>query len=214
LHCIAYASANRTPVDISILELLFQSANFIASDDMFEINDLGETPLKILRQNDQLTEFVESLILRLPQEQRLKALPFDQWDRTWDTLLRTTINNPQILIEQTKKLRGFLTLFMYYTFTSQDAMEQLFHQSSGYKLKPEHLYFDKFTLSQRKVISLAILNNPSWHNSSVWLYLIVTESKNCTFGKLKLHLTNRISIIKEQIVMKVMKPISNLMNET
>jgi hypothetical protein len=214
MHCIAYASASRTPVDISILELLFQSANFTDNDDMFTTNDLGETPLKILRQNDQLCEFVESLLLRLPQEKRLKALPFDQWDRTWDSLLRTTINEPQILIEQTKTLKGFLTLFMHYTFTSQEAMDRLFQQSSGYKLKPEHLYFDKFTLSQRKAISSAIINNPSWHNSSVWLHLITTESKNCTFGKLKSHLSNRISVIKEQLIMKVMRPRSNLMNET
>lgn len=211
LHCMAYASASRTPIDISILELLFQSANFTANEEMYQVNDLGETPLKILRQNDQLSEFVESLLLRLPQEKRLKALPFDQWDRTWDSLLRTTINQPQILIEQTKTLKGFLTLFMHYTFTSQEAVDQLFQR---YKLNPVHLYFDKFTLSQRKAISLAILNNPSWHNSSVWLYLIATESKNATFSKLKTHLANRIGIIKEQLIMKVMRPRSNVMNET
>jgi hypothetical protein len=206
VHCIAYACVNKQPTDIDIVEEQFQALKFTTNEDMYSINDLGETPLKIIKQNSDLLCFTESILLRLPPDKRLQALSFDNWDRSWDTLMRTVIEQQtELLIEQTKTQEGFLTTFMYFTFNDKNALNTLF--TNGYKLKPEHIYKDKMRQTQKYIITQAIINNPSWHNLTVWMYLIIQNIDISNhLIKLQNYLKYRINLIKMDIITIVMHP--------
>lgn len=192
-HCVAYACANRVPVDINDIELQFQALKFTENVDLYAINSLGETPLKILMQNEQLTPYVESLLLRLPQSHRLEALPFQSWSKTWTVLLSSIIYDPRQLIQQTRKERGFLAIYMHLTCNSPEALRALFH--ANYKLLPHHHYNDKFTQEQVSLVEAILLETPDWYNLTALIHSI----RNNPLKKIKPHLQARNSIIAHEI---------------
>ena len=205
-HCMAYVCANKQPVDLDQIENQFQAANFTTNTDMFKINDLGETPLKILMQNEELLVFVESILLRLPPGQRLSALNFVNWDKSWGTLLQSTVNDQaHILIKQTTNLSGFLSIFFHLTHNNENALESLFR--SNYKLQPWHIYKDKLKQSQKQMLKQTIIKFPSWHNFTMWMFLIIENSpEQIHFNKIRNYLNYRMTIIKELILIKIMNP--------
>jgi hypothetical protein len=205
-HCVAYVCANKQPVDLDQIEAQFQAANFATNTDMFKINDLGETPLKILMQNEELFVFVESILLRLPPNLRLSALNFVNWDKSWGTLLQSTVNEQaHILIKQTTNLSGFLSIFFYLTHNNENALESLFR--SNYNLQPCHIYKDKLKQPQKQMLKQIIMKVPTWHNFTIWMYLIMeNNSVQVHFTKIRKYLDNRITIIKELIIIKTMNP--------
>jgi hypothetical protein len=213
IHCIAYACANKRPTDVDIVEAQFQAFNFTSNEDMYSLNNLGETPLKIIMQNEDLLGFTESILLRLSPRKRYQALSFDNWDRSWDTLMRETLMDEQIgfLIENSRLQSGFLTKFMYYTFNDKESINILF--MNGYKLKSDHILHNKITYVHKQIIIQAIINNLSWYNLTAWMYLIIQKINPCNhYLKLHMYLNYRISLIKEEIIMKVMNPnIYNMM---
>ena len=208
-HCVAYACANRVPVDINDIEIQFLALKFTENADIFAINDIGETPLKILMQNEQLIPYVESLLLRLPQSRRLEALPFQSWVNTWTVLLSSIIHdNRQLvkLIQQTRKERGFLAIYMYLTCNSPEALRALFR--ANYKLLPHHHYNDKFTPEQKDLIEDILLEIPDWYN----LTALIVCNKNYPLKKIKPHLQARISLISNEIALKTpMDPMDPMM---
>lgn len=205
-HCIAYVCANKNPVDLDQIEAQFQAANFTRNSDMFKLNDLGETPLKILTHNEELLVFVESILLRLIPSQRLNALNFVNWDKSWGTLLQSTVNDhASILIKQTTNLSGFLSIFFHLTHNNEYALESLFR--SNYKLQPSHIYKDKLKPAQKQMLKHTLIKIPSWHNFSIWMYLIIENNPTQVhFAKIRTYLNHRIIIIKELIIIKTMNP--------
>jgi hypothetical protein len=205
-HCIAYACTNKQPIDLNQIEDQFQAAKFSTNEDMFKVNDLGETPLKILSHNEELLVFVESLLLRLPAENRLKALPFQNWSNSWGSLIHSTVmNETLLLIQQTRKLEGFLSIFFHLTHNSDEAIQQLFLRN--YQIQPWHIYRDKLKNQQKQMIKETIIKIPSWHNLTIWLYFIkINNNPNLHFTKMKSYLNHRIQIIKEELIIKIMSP--------
>ena len=211
-HCVSYACANRVPVDINDIELQLQALKFTENADLYATNNLGETPLKILMQNEELFPYVESLLLRLPQNRRLEAVSFQYWSKTWTVLISTIIDDhTQLakLIQQTRKERGFLALYMYMTCNSPEALRALFR--ANYKLLPHHHYNDKFTQEQATLIEATIIENPDWYNLTVWAYTIAAN-KNSQFKKIKPYLQVRNCIIAHEISLKAHKNIVPMMD--
>jgi hypothetical protein len=205
-HCVAYACTNRTPVDINEVEIQFQALKFTENQDLYLDNDLGETPLKILLDNEELVPYVESLLIRLPKENRLKALKFNHWHKTWDSLMNTITDDPaqlRIIIRQTKKQRGFLAIFMNLTYNSKDALKALFR--AGYKIQGKHHYNDRLTTTQSAMIVEVLEDSPDWHNLTVWMYRIIkTKPYSNNLQKIKHFIQMRNSLIFEKIVTRVM----------
>lgn len=214
MHCVAYVCANKHPVDLDQIESQFQAANFTLNDDLFIYNDLGETPLKILTHNEELLVFVESILLRLPPDKRLKALNFALWDKSWGTLLQTMVNQEiHTLIQQTSNLEGFLSIFFHLTHNSEEALHTLF--TNNYKLQPWHIYRDKLKPQQKTMLKQTLLRVPTWHNFTMWLYLIrENNSSDVQFSKMRHYLNHRAAIIKELLLIKVMDPEYAYMNIT
>jgi hypothetical protein len=205
-HCIAYACANKQPIDLDQIEAQFQAANFTINPDLFLINDLGETPLKILMHNEELLVFVESILLRLPPEKRLNALNFAMWSKSWGSLLQTMVTQEiHVLIQQTSNMEGFLSIFFHLTHNNEDALLTLF--VNNYKLKPWHIYRDKLKPQQKQMLKQAMIRSPSWHNFTMWLYLIREHNApDIQFIKMRNFLNHRASIIKELLLIKTMNP--------
>ena len=205
-HCIAYACANKQPVDLDQIEAQFQAANFTSNTDLYKLNDLGETPLKILMYNEELLVFVESILLRLPPEKRLQALNFAMWDKSWGSLLQTMVNQElKVLIQQTSKLEGFLSIFFHLTHNNEDALLTLF--ANNYKLQPWHIYRDKLKPQQKLMLKQVIIRIPSWHNFTMWLHLIrENNDPKIHFSKMRHYLNHRVSIIKELLLIRIMNP--------
>jgi hypothetical protein len=205
VHCIAYACANRTPTSIEEAEAQFQALDFINNTNIYSTNDLGETPLKILTHNEKLSDFVESLLLRLPPERRLEALPLSSWNRYWGSLMNTVVNEHMpLLISQTKYDDGFLNTFMHLTFGNQEALETLFE--NRYILELNHIYRDTIKREQTRQIGSAILQHPSWQNLTLWLYLMINSNDIYYFSNMRNYLCCRIGFIREELVAKVFKP--------
>jgi len=207
-HCVAYACANRTPVDINEVEIQFQALKFTENKDLFIVNDLGETPLKILLDNEELVPYVESLLIRLPKENRLKALKFNYWSKTWGSLINSITDDPQqlrVIISQTTRQKGFLAIFMTLTYNSKEALKALFR--AGYKIQGKHHYNDRLTVAQSAMIVEAIEEAPDWHNLTVWMYgLLQSKPHTNNLQKIKRFLQLRNSLIFEELVIKVMHP--------
>jgi len=209
VHCISYACANKMPVDIDQVEAQFQAFNFTTNNDMYTVNKLCETPLKILCNNGELLGFVESILLRLPPDKRLQALPFRFWQKSWGTLLNSVIENQlPLLISQTEKMEGFLSMYINLTYESVDALNSLF--KAGYKLQPCHFYKDILKPNQKNMLKQAITSSHSWHNYTVILYIIKTspqyEQNIDIFSKMRKYLDYRIGLIKEDILIKTLHP--------
>ena len=209
VHCISYACANKVPVDINQVEAQFQAFNFTNNKDMYTLNKLYETPLRILCNNGELLCFVESILLRLPPENRLQALPFRFWQKSWGTLLNSVIENQlPLLISQSTNEEGFLSMYLQLTFEDADALNSLF--KAGYKLQPQHFYKDTLKPNQKNLLKAAILTNPSWHNYTVILYIIQEspkyQQKSEIFSKMRRYLDYRIGLIKEDIYIKTLNP--------
>jgi len=205
-HCIAYACANKQPVDLDQIEAQFQAANFTINPDLYKVNDLGETPLKILTHNEELLVFVESLLLRLQPEKRLQALNFVCWDKSWGSLLQTMISQDiHVLIQQTSNLEGFLSIFFHLTHNNEEALFTLF--VNNYKLQPWHIYKDKLKQQQKQMLKQIIIKVPSWHNFTIWLYLIKENNiPDVHFSKMRKYLNHRVALIKELLIIKTMNP--------
>lgn len=199
-HCVAYACANRVPVDINEIEVQFQALKFTENPDIYATNNLGETPLKILTHNDELLPFVESLLLRLPPNRQLEALPFPSWSNTWTIILNNIIgdtNRLSNLIEQTKKERDFISIFMSLTNNSPQALEALFQ--AKYKLLPHHRY----TQAQESLVESVIIENPDWYNLTA---LIAFKRQKLQYkSKLNTYIQARNSIIAQEIAIKSCK---------
>lgn len=203
-HCIAYACTNKRPIDTGEIEAQFQALDFINNTDMFAVNDIGATPLKILLESEELRELVESFLLRLPQENRLKALSFPFWDKSWGSLMNLTVMGQlPLLIEQTTKLEGFLSIYFNLTHNDEEAFRKLFHQ--GYKLQRCHFYMDNLSIEQKRILKTTTLEIPSWHNLTFWIHVIIINTDPQTnFKKIRHHLEIRISIIKQEIALFTM----------
>jgi len=201
LHCISYACTNKYPFDLDEIENQFQACNFSNNPDMFELNDLGETPLKILMSNENLIPFVESILLRMNPSSRFFALPFSCWHNSWGKLLNTIVESDlQHLIRSTKYMNGFLSVFMFLTYNSEDALIELFR--AGYNLQSNHIFLDKISVLQKDIISSTIRFVPTWYNLSHWMNLIYENSSvEKYFKKIQKYLIVRNNLIKEKIIM-------------
>ena len=205
-HCIAYAFINRDFVDFNNLHELFCKFNFHSNPDMFKRNDLDETPLQILMQHPEMVPFVESILLQLRPEIRLKALSFTNWNNSWGELMNQMVNNFQecsFLIKGASI--GFINIFINLTHNSIDALCILFNPEIGYRLKLEHIYVEKLTHSQKQNISVVLRTNPNWHNLTIWMY-IINNSSNSFLKKIAPYLSIRNNLIKEGIIKQVMRP--------
>jgi hypothetical protein len=201
IHCIAYACTYKESLDIDEIEQQFQAFHFATHPDMLELNELGETPLKILLGNEKLIPFVESILLRMNPETRLLALDFSNWHPSWGTLLNSVValNLPQI-INSTKHMQGFLSVFMFLTHNNEEAFISLFQ--AGYKIQYKHLFLEKLTTTQKHLISQAVRVVPTWYNLSAWMNLISeNNSPEKLYKKLQKYLIIRNNLIKEHIFM-------------
>ena len=211
-HCIAYAFINRDFVDFNHIHEIFCKFNFHSNPDLLKRNDLDETPLQILMQHPEMVPFVESILLQLSPEIRLKALSFVNWSKYWGDLMNNTVNNFQECRYLIKGAGiGFINIFLNLTHNSIEALCILFNPEIGYRLKLEHVYAEKLSHIQKHDISLALRTNPNWHNLTIWMYIISTHytidiSPNPFLKKITSYLVIRNNLIKEDIIKHVMSP--------
>jgi hypothetical protein len=147
---------------------------------------------------------VESLLLRLLPENRLRALSFPFWDKSWDKLMNLTVASqlPQ-LIEQTTHLEGFLSIYFNLTHNDVEAFRMLFQK--GYKLQRCHFYMDSLSAEQKQILKTTTMEIPSWHNLTFWVHVIINNTDPQTnFKKIRNHLEIRISVIKQEIALITM----------
>jgi len=202
MHMLAYATANRQLIDITEFNRQFEAANFATSNQMYIKNALGHTPLVLLMNNPQLYEFVESLLLNLPPENRFIALPLNYWQSSWGTLTSITINDHiETLISESKIQENFLQKFLNLTFSNTDALLHLF--SNGYKIS----HGDFYVQTQTSTLIPIFAQIPDWHNLTVVLYYLFEKTQvNQHYSNLKDVLRLRGKIIQDEIASIVYHP--------
>lgn len=206
-HILAYACLNRKFHDLKLFNSNFISINFQTNQQMYEGNLLAQTPIMILLGSSELHEFVESLLLRLPPDQQLRACPINYWQPSWSILMNQVVIDEERLQEfiyNCRREEGFFSKFLQLVHYDIDATTSLF--AAGYKLCDKHIrnYNYKITAA----ITGAIINEPDWHN----LNYLVSLNEEAAFTSITFFNSNkqiiklRCGLIKEEIIAKALHP--------
>jgi len=214
-HMLAYACINRIVPDLEEFEKQFKALESDKNPDMLKQNIKHQTPLMILLDNHEIDTLTEVLLLRIAPCQRLEALPYKYWKKSWGTLnMDMTIDNIEILAEKNSKTEGFLGLYLRNTHNYEMALDYLFR--SSYKLHANHV--KQLTYQELTAINTEIVKFKSWHNLTLWTALRL-KNYETTYPNQSQHYTRKLykilqarsDIIKEELIQVVYHP-SNYKN--
>jgi len=209
-HMLAYACINRTVPDLEEFEKQFKALESDKNPAMLAQNIKKQTPLMILMDNPEIDQLTELLLLRIAPSQRLEALPYKYWKKSWGTLNMDMItDNIEILTKQNSKTDGFLGLYLRNTHNYEMALGYLFN--SSYKLHPNHI--KQLTYQELTAINTEIVKHNNWHNLTIWTTMRL-KNYETTYPNQSQHYTRKLykilqarsNIIKEEIIKIVYHP--------